>query len=145
MMSKSSSTGINLNIRLDMPEAVKLEQFSRRVEMSKTEAAKFIIIHSLDTALESSEVNDQQEENVTESAQPFDQTVVSLAVPKIEALESGDTFEVKQLLGKAWLSLHRGDKNRFGKAFRRLVEEGVITGVVFVGIKPNRHAEYAKK
>ena len=148
-MRKSPSIVINLNIQLDGPDAAKLEQLSRLLDMSKRETGKLIITNTLDAALdaalESSEITDQQEETLNESEQPFDQTVVNLAVPKIEALESGNTFEVKQLLGKAWLSLHRGDKNRFGKAFRRLVDEGVITGVVFVGIKPNRHAEYAKK
>ena len=142
-LAPKSSSSVNVNIKFEGAEADKLELLSVALGRSKTETVKYIVTNSLDDLIKLVEATDQPEESQTE-LERFDQTVLELAVPKIASLVAGSQFELKDLLGEDWLAFQHGDKNRCGKVFKRLVDEGVVTGVKFVRTKRNRHALYEK-
>ena len=63
----------------------------------------------------------------------------------IKELPVGKSFELKLLCGDEWDTIgeHR-DKNRAGKVFKKLVDDGKISGIKFDHRNDQRHAVYIK-
>lgn len=145
IMEPQSTTSFNLNFKIEGSDADKLDAISVALGKSKTELAKLILTDSLDDLLAHINSSDFIERRPPAGIEELDKTIIRLTTEKIAALNTGNEFELSDLIGDDWdqFGVH-GDKNKAGKAFKKLVDSGDIKNVKFLRTKPNRHALYAK-
>jgi hypothetical protein len=140
-----STTSFNLNFKIENGDADKFDQIAKTLKKSRTELAKFIITNSLDDLIEQLDSLPSIENKIQIELEVLDETIIQLTKVKINALKSGEEFELKDLIGDDWDQIgDHGDKNRAGKRFKRLVDESYISNVKFRRTKPNNHALYEK-
>jgi len=71
--------------------------------------------------------------------------LLSIARQRINLLEIGTEFVIKDLLADEWLKLVKGDKLYFGKVFKKAVERGEITSAKYDRKAENNSAVYRRK
>lgn len=144
IMSKNIPA-FNLNFKIEAEDAEKFELISKKLKKSRTELAKFIIINSLDEMLDHLKNFDLTEQKKTIKLEAVDETIIRLTKDKILALNIGEEFELKELVGEDWEQFgEHGDKNRAGKRFKKIIDSGYISNVKFLYTKSNNHALYEK-
>lgn len=68
------------------------------------------------------------------------------ALTKIERLEKGTTFEIKELFEEInWKSLSKGERIVFGKFFANEAREGRVPQVASLERGKNNHSRYVKQ
>lgn len=136
----------NLNFKLDGEDAEKLDKIAKAMSKSRTDLAKFILVNSLDDFL--SHLTQLKEKNTAplqEKNSSLDRNLIEIVTQKLSALNQGETFELKELVGDDWEKIgDHGERNRAGKTFKRLIKNGAIKNVIFVEKKSNNHALYRK-
>lgn len=145
LMEPESTTSFNLNFKIEGNDADKLDAISVALGKSKTELAKLIITDSLDDLLAHIKSSDFIERRPPTGMDELDKTLIRISTDKIAALDTGNEFELSDLIGDDWDQFRvHGDKNKAGRAFKKLVDSGDIKNVKFLRTKTNRHALYAK-
>lgn len=141
---KIKDDSFNLNFKIEANDAEKFDRLAKICKKSRTELAKFIILNSLDYLID--ELGSLDIEVTTNSEiEDLEEAILKCVLPKIASIDFGKTFELKELVGNDWGKIgDHGHKNRVGKLFKKLVDDGYIKNVKFVETKPNNHALYEK-
>jgi hypothetical protein len=143
--SEKNSNSFSLNFKIEGQDSEKYDVVAKKLNKSRTELAKFIILNSLDDLIE--QLGSLNSDNSKEQPEFDDlaELILKIIEPKIADLVSGATFELKELAGDDWNKFgDHGNRNRVGKKFKKLVDSGQIKRVKFIETKPNNHALYEK-
>ena len=144
-LSQKIDISFSLNFKIEGQDCEKYDIVAKKLNKSRPELAKFIILNSLDDLIEQLDgigIPPQIEHREFDN---LDELIIKIIEPKIASLIAGSTFELKELVGDSWDEFgDHGSKNKVGKKFKKLIDSGQIKNVKFLYTKPNNHALYQK-
>ncbi len=143
-LSQKTGNSFSLNFKIEGQDSEKYDVVAKKLNKSRTELAKFIILNSLDDLIDAVDIQnlDNSKENPEDT---LEELIIKIINPKIANLVTGTTFELKDLAGDSWDEFgDHGNKNRVGKRFKKLIDSGQITRVKFIETKKNNHLLYEK-